>query len=330
MIITKTPYRISFFGGGTDYPTWFEKHPGAVLTSSINKYSYIYYRKLPPFLDHLSQVVSYNMERIKCNSTIEHPLVKALLEYLSIKDGVSIYHDGDLPARSGLGSSSVFTVGALQALAALNKEPLSKHELAQEAIHVERHIVKDEVGLQDQVEAAFGGINKIEFYKDHSFKVFPLNLSASRVLELQSNMMLFYTGVVRQASHIAAQKVAHFDEKQAVLQKMYEMVDTSIDILDTNKPIEDFGILLDETWRLKKSIADPISTALIDDLYSKALDAGALGGKILGAGGGGFFLLFVPPENQNKVLKALDNFLHIPFEFEFLGSKILWKDEKPL
>ena len=328
MVISRTPFRISFFGGGTDYPVWYRKNGGAVLVTAIDKYCYISARYLPPFFEHKHRIVYSKIENVKRISEIQHPSVRAILEFIKIKKGMEIHHDGDLPARTGLGSSSSFTVGLLNALYALKGEMISKYELAKEAIHTEQDILKENVGSQDQISVSYGGFNKINFYKDGDFKVEPVILKKGRILELQSHLMLIFTGLSRFASEIAAQQIKNTPHRTAELRAMHQMVGYSIDLLNSNNSIIGFGKLMHEGWRLKKSISSKISTVEVDDIYSHALKAGAVGGKLLGAGGGGFMLFFVPPQRRAKVREALKKLLEVKFSFEREGSQIIYYNIK--
>jgi D-glycero-alpha-D-manno-heptose-7-phosphate kinase len=324
MIITRTPFRISFFGGGTDYPTWFKEHGGAVLSTTIDKYCYISCRFLPPFFDHKHRIVYSKIENVREIADIEHPAVKAVLAWMRWERGLEIHHDGDLPARSGLGSSSSFTVGLIHALNALQGRYMSKEELANQAIYVEQEVIHEDVGSQDQISAAFGGFNRVEFRADGRFEVDPLILPKEREAELHRHLMLSFTGLSRFASDVAKSKIQNFAVRQAELKRMAAMVDEGIEILRRpSTPIEEFGRLLNESWRCKRSLSDKVSTADIDQIYEAALGAGAIGGKIMGAGGGGFLLLFVPPDAQPKVRARLAKLVHVPFQFESDGSRVV-------
>lgn len=328
MIISRTPYRVSFFGGGTDYHAWYEQNGGQVLTSTINHYCYISCRALPPFFDHKSKVVWSKVEQLLDNKDIEHPCVNGVLEYLKIEHGVEIHHQGDLPARSGLGSSSAFCVGLLNAVYAMLGKRVSKEQLAREAIHIERDLLKENVGIQDQIETAYGGLNKIAIQSSGDFTVEPIILLAERKKLLQQHCMLFFTGLSRTASDIAGDKIKAIPSKTVELNTIHQHVDEAISILTRESDdLSDFGRLLDETWRLKRSISSKISPDFIDDIYAKAKKAGALGGKLLGAGGGGFILFFVEPEKQAAVMNALEDLLIVPFEMENSGSQIIFYDE---
>lgn len=324
MIISRTPFRISFFGGGTDYPVWYRKNGGVVLATTINKYCYISCRYLPPFFEHKYRVVYSKIENVKTISEIEHPAARAVLAFMKCDRGVEIHHDGDLPARSGLGSSSAFTVGLLNALAALQGKHISKENVANQAIHIEQDIIKENVGSQDQISAAYGGFNRIEFKTDTAIDVRPVILPKERVQMLEKHLMLFFTGFSRFASDIAKSKIENLGQRDVELNKMKNMVEEALNILQgPENTFEDFGKLLDESWKYKRSLSNKVSTPAIDQIYAAAIKAGATGGKILGAGGGGFMLLFVKPELQDKVREDLKDLIYVPFNFENSGSRIV-------
>lgn len=326
MIISRTPFRISFFGGGTDYPAWYRQNGGAVLATTINKYCYLTCRYLPPFFEHRIRVVYSKIESCQTVDEIVHPSVREALRYLKIDRGMEIHHDGDLPGRSGMGSSSSFTVGLLLALYALQGRAIGKKQLATESIHLEQEVLKETVGSQDQVCAAYGGFNRIDFLPNGDFSVHPMTLSQDRLNELNSHLMLFYTGVKRTAATVASTYVTNMAEHAALLRKMHGFVDQSWEILNSGKNLTAFGDLLHQAWQAKRSLSDKVSNERVDTLYEDARSAGALGGKLLGAGGGGFLLLFVPPERQNKVRKHLNRLIHVPFEMEFSGSQVVFFD----
>jgi len=324
MIITRTPFRISFFGGGTDYPTWFRRHGGLVLATSIDKYCYITCRYLPQFFDHKYRIVYSRIENVRDISEIQHPAVKAVFGVLDCKDGLEIHHDGDLPARAGLGSSSSFTVGLINAVTALRGKYISKEELANQAIDVEQRVIQENVGSQDQISAAFGGLNRIEFRQDGSFDVAPMVLPAERLAVLQSHLMLCFTGLSRIASEVAKSKIENMDKREKELKTMQGMVDQAISVLQSRTAsIEEFGKLLHESWMYKRQLSDKVSTTEIDELYEAARKMGAIGGKLLGAGGGGFFLLFARPEHQKEIREKLSRLVHVPFRFENAGSRVV-------
>lgn len=323
MIITRTPFRISFFGGGTDYAAWYQEHGGVVLSTSIDKYCYISCRYLPPFFEHKFRVVYSKIENCKTIDQIEHPAVRAVLSYMQCDTGLEIHHDGDLPARSGLGSSSSFTVGLLNALSALNGNYIANSELASKAIHIERDIIRENVGSQDQIAAAHGGFNRIEFLCDGSFRVDPVILRRERLDEFQSHLMLFFTGFSRFASDIAKSKIENIKNRTTELLKMKESVHEAMRILQSDSPIEELGRLLDQNWKYKRSLSNMVSSPEIDQIYEAAIKAGAIGGKLLGAGGGGFMVFFVKPALQKNVREALSHLIHVPFRFENNGSRVV-------
>ena len=326
MIISRTPFRISFFGGGTDYPAWYRAHGGAVLATTINKYCYITCRYLPPFFEHRLRVVYSKIEDCQTIDDISHPAVRAVLRYLKMDRGVEIHHDGDLPARSGMGSSSSFTVGLLHALYALKGHMPNKKELANESIHIEQELLKENVGSQDQILTAFGGFNHITFLPNGEISVRPMTLTKERMSELNSHLMLFYTGISRTASSIAETYVNNVDGSKRQLRVLKDLVEESVSILNSSEDITAFGELLHEAWQAKRSLSSEVSNFHVDEVYHQALAAGAIGGKLLGAGGGGFMLFFVPPYNQRKVREKLNKLICVPFKFEFSGSQIIFFD----
>lgn len=325
MIITRTPFRISFFGGGTDYRVWIREHGGAVVSTTIDKYCYITCRDLPPFFEHKHRLVYSLVENVREVRDLQHPAARAVLSELGVETGLEIHHDGDLPARSGLGSSSAFTVGLLHALHGLRGRMASKRALAEEAIRIEQDVLAENVGAQDQVAVSFGGLNRIDFQPEGSFTVQPLVCPPGRVAELESRLMLFFTGVSRVASEIAAEQVGNVPLHQSELMRMRAQVDEAISLLvDPDAELDAFGELLREGWQLKKSLSNRVSTLGIDAVYTRAIMAGALGGKILGAGGGGFILFYVPPNRRAAVSRALSTLVHVPFRFEREGSQLIF------
>jgi D-glycero-alpha-D-manno-heptose-7-phosphate kinase len=324
MIITRTPFRISLFGGGTDYPDWYKEYKGAVLSTTINKYCYINCRYLPPFFPYKYLARYSNREETKTIDKIKHPAVRECLRYMGFDEGIEMVHAGDIPARSGIGSSSAFTVGFLNALYALKGKMVTKRQLAREAIHIEQNLIKESVGSQDQVATAFGGLNKIEFGGEQEFYVQPVTLSNGKLNLLQDHLMLFFTGFVRNASDIAVEQVGKIGEKKRELHLMKEMVDEAVNILNReSEEINDLGKLLHESWKLKRSLTELISTNEIDMIYEKARNMGAIGGKLIGAGGGGFILLFVEPQLQQKMKETFKNLLYVPFRFENIGTQVV-------
>ena len=327
MIITRTPFRVSFFGGGTDFPAWYRAYGGAVLSSTIDKYCYISARHLPPFFEHKSRIVWSKIENVKDTDEIFHPSVRETLKFLNVKDGVEIHHHGDLPARGGLGSSSAFTVGLLNALYALRGENVSKIKLAEDAIHVEQNLIKENVGSQDQTAAAFGGFNKIEFNKEGKITAEPIKMDSQKLDYFQKHLTLFFTGLARNSSEVAAEQVKNIPKKQRELELMKSMTNEAHSILTAKGDnLREFGKLLHQNWLLKRSLSSQISNPAIDDAYGAAIAGGALGGKILGAGGGGFLLFFAEPETQTKIKETLKNLLWVPFRFENAGSRVIFKE----
>ena len=325
MIISRTPLRISFFGGGTDYPAFYEEHGGAVLSTTINKYSYVICRRLPPFFDYNYRIRYTVREETKTIAEIKHPSVRECLNFMNFDYGIEIQHNADLPAMSGLGSSSAFTVGLLNVLFALKGQLTTKRQLALDAIHVEQERIRENVGSQDQTAAAFGGFNRIEFGGGRKIWVQPVTLEPGKIEFLQDHLMLFFTGFPRQASEIAGEQIKRTPDRTAELKTMMEMVDEAVAVLNSNRDgYDDFGRLLHESWKLKRSLTERITSDDIDEIYEAAMDAGALGGKLLGAGGGGFMLLFTRPEVQSRVKERLKKLLYVPFNFHDLGSHIVY------
>jgi D-glycero-alpha-D-manno-heptose-7-phosphate kinase len=324
MIITSTPLRISFFGGGTDYPVWYRKHGGSVLSTTIDKFCYITCRRLPPFFEYHSRISYSNVENVATNEAIQHPSVRACLQFLGIEEGVEIHHVADLPARTGLGTSSAFTVGLLLGLHALQNRMCDKRTLAAEAIHVEQNILMEAVGAQDQVSAAHGGFNRINFNVDGSLDVSPILVAPERLDELQRCLALYFTGFSRTASEIAQEQIERTPQRTQELNTMLQLVDEAEKIVTSpHYPLDMFGRLLHESWQIKRTLTRKISNASIDELYAAALSAGALGGKLLGAGGGGFMLFYVPPERRAALRARLKNLLCVPFHFSPRGSHVV-------
>ncbi|TRZ96042.1 kinase [bacterium] len=325
MIISRTPFRVSFFGGGTDYPAWYRENGGAVISTSINKYCYIICRFLPPFFDYKYRIRYDQREETKNLEEIRHPVVREGLKFFGIDRGIEMVHTGDLPARTGIGSSSSFSTGFLNTLYALKGKMVTKRQLALDAIHFEQNLLKENVGSQDQTIAAFGGFNKIEFGGIQEITVFPITLSQDKLDLLQDHLMLFFTGFSRVASEIAAEQISSIPKKKKELKTLMEITEKAFRVLnDSNDGFEDFGKLLNETWKIKQSLSSKITNSQIGEIYEAGMDAGALGGKLLGAGGGGFILFFVKPEVQPKIKEKLKKILHVPFRFENLGSQIIY------
>lgn len=324
MIISRTPFRISFFGGGTDYPAWYNENGGTVLSTTINKYCYITVRYLPPFFEYNYRIRYFQREEAKKISEIKHPSVREIFNFLKVKGGIDLVHHADLPAMSGLGSSSTFTVGLLHAIYSLKNQMVSKRQLALDAIRIEQDVNRENVGSQDQTAAAFGGLNRINFGGKNKIQVEPILLPARREELFYSHLLLFFTGFSRIASDISKEQIDLINKKRINLHDIQNSVEEGLSIICGNQPITNLGKLFDEQWKIKRSLTSKITNNEIDDIYLKATKAGALGGKILGAGGGGFMLLFAPPEKHNSVKKALSKLLHVPFKFDSLGSQIIY------
>jgi D-glycero-alpha-D-manno-heptose-7-phosphate kinase len=324
MVITSTPLRISFFGGGTDYPVWYREHGGAVLATTINKCCYITCRRLPPFFEYHSRISYSKVENVRGNDLIEHPSVRGCLQFLDIKDGVEIHHVADLPARAGLGTSSAFTVGLLLGLYALQNRMRDKHALAADAIHVEQALLHEAVGAQDQVSAAYGGFNRINFQTDGGIEVRRVLAENGRLAELERHLALYFTGFARTASEIAQEQVRLTPQRKQELGAMLQLVDEAEAIItNPHQSLDYFGRLLHESWQIKRSLTHKITNANIDEIYEAGLSAGALGGKLLGAGGGGFMLFFVPPERRQALRERLKKLLCVPLAFSNKGSHVV-------
>lgn len=323
MIITKTPFRMSFFGGGTDMESYFTRYGGSVLSTTFDKYCYVNVRHLPRFFDYSTELSYFKTERVTSINEIEHPAIRNAMKMLDM-DEIRLTYEADLPARSGLGTSSSFAVGMLNAFHALKGQYASKRQLADEAIYLERHLCNESGGWQDQIAASFGGFNRINFNAD-GYEVIPIIISPKRKKQLNNNLMMFFTGFTRFSSDI--QKANKLDEEKKInqLKQMVDLVDEAEAILtDKSRDLDDFGRLLNETWRLKRQTGNSVSNNNIDRLYEKGIQAGALGGKLLGAGGGGFLVFYVQPEKQESVKEAMKDLLYIPFEFEDGGTQVIY------
>lgn len=326
MITTRTPFRMSFLGGGTDFPAYFNEYGGCVLSATFNKYSYVTVRKLPALFDYRNQFTYSKIERFNSPDELSHPLVREVLKYMDI-DRIQIAYDADLPARSGIGSSSSFAVGLLNELHLLKDEKLSKMELAKEAIYLERVLCKEAGGVQDQLAVAFGGLNKITFDAD-GYKILPIEISHKKKREFNDNLMLVFTGFSHFSGEVSQTQQNNIPHKLSELHEIKSLVAEGEKILVSGNDLDDFGRLLDYTWQLKRTLSDKITTREIDDIYDSALRAGATGGKILGAGSGGFMLLYVPREKRENVAKLFDPSRIIPFEFEDDGTKLIYSGGK--
>jgi len=326
MIISKTPIRISFFGGGTDYPDYFKKFGGAALSSSIDKYIYVTVKKMEGISEFKYKINYSKLEACNEIEEIKHPVVRACLNFLNINDSIEIHVISDLPARSGTGSSSSFTVGLLNALYGLNGQMISKERLANEAIYIEQVVLGERVGVQDQLAAAYGSLNYFELRQDSSFVVNKLIIDFERKKELENNLLMFYTGVSRYAHEILEEQISNTQKDKITvdLDKIKRMADEGVEILTGDKSLDAFGLLLDEAWNTKKALSTAITTNFLDDIYFRAKSSGALGGKLLGAGGGGFFIFYVNKDYQPIVRKSLSDLIEVNFNFENDGTKIIF------
>lgn len=324
MIIIRTPYRISFFGGGTDYPEWYRSHGGRVLSTSINKCSFLVLRQLPEIFDYKYRIRYFEREETKTVDEIQIPVIREAIKYMGYTDGLDITHHGDLPNRTGIGSSSSFTVSLIHGLATLKNKQITKRDIALKAIHLEQNVLSEAVGSQDQVAAAFGGFNRIEFGGPTEFSCYPLHLSKHTLKELESWVQLFFTEKLRNSADIADKKINNIKAAKVDLTTMSQLVDEAESLLFGNS-IYEFAYLLNEQWSIKKSMEKTITNTEIDDIYSAGIKAGAVGGKLLGAGGGGFILFLTPPENHAKVAEAL-KLKQVPLNFDHLGSQLIYHD----
>lgn len=321
MIITQTPFRMSFFGGGTDFPGFYREHGGAVLSTTFDKYCYVNVRHLPRFFDYTTELSYAKTERVTDVESIEHPAIREAMKMLDMHE-IRLTYEADLPARSGLGTSSSFAVGMLNAFYALKGKYADKRKLADDAIYLERVLCKERGGIQDQIAASFGGFNKISFNAD-GYTVSPVIISPERKLRLNDNLMLFFTGFSRFSSDIQVEAEKSLKSKEAQLLEMLQLVDEAEQVLTSKTDLTEFGKLLDYTWKLKRGITSKVSTDSIDAIYDKAIKAGATGGKLLGAGGGGFLLFYVEADKQKNVHEALEDLLYVPFEFETAGTQVI-------
>lgn len=322
MIITQTPFRMSFFGGGTDTEEFFKENNGAVISTTFDKYCYVNVRHLPRFFDWKNELTYSKIERVSETEEIVHPAIRNAMKMLDMKE-IRLTYEADLPAKSGLGTSSSFAVGMLNAFYALKGQYADKKRLADEAIYLERVLCNEVGGWQDQIAAAYGGLNKISFAAN-GYDVTPIVMNSDRKNQLNDNLMMFFTGFTRFSSEVQKANKLNAKSKKAQLIEMYNLVGEAEKILtNKNVDLEEFGKLLDTTWRLKRQTGSAVSTEGIDLLYEKAIRAGATGGKLLGAGGGGFLLFYVSKDKQQSVMDAMSNLIYIPFEFENNGTKII-------
>jgi len=329
MIISRTPFRISFFGGGTDFPVWYNENGGSVLSTTIDKYCYITCRYLPPYFDHKYRIRYTEKEETQYAHEINHPSVRECLRFINIDKGIEMIHSGDIPSMSGMGSSSSFTVGFLNVLYAMKGHTTTKQKLTSDALHVEQNLIKENVGSQDQVAASYGGFNRINFRENEDPIVEPVKVRRKKISELESSILLAFTGFSRYSSDIASEHIKQVRNNHLELKLMKEMVDESLNILNDSERLSyDFGKLLHESWLIKKSLTNKITNSDIDDIYSSARRAGAIGGKLCGAGAGGFMMFVVPPELQSKVKEALKKLIFITFKFEDIGSHIIFSSNE--
>lgn len=323
MIITRTPFRMSFFGGGTDMKDFFMEHGGAVISTTFDKYCYVIVRHLPRFFDYSTELSYSKIERVTDIDAIEHPAVRNAMKMLDMHE-LRLTYEADLPARSGLGTSSSFAVGMLNAFYALKGKYADKKKLADDAIYLERILCNESGGWQDQIAASYGGFNRINFNKDGTYDVYPLIIHPDRKKQLDDNLMMFFTGFTRFSSDMQKANAKGYHDKTKQLLEMLDLVDEAQKILTDKKAnLDDFGRLLDHTWKLKRQTGGAITTNSIDELYQRGIDAGALGGKLLGAGGGGFLVFYVQPEKKQAVKEAMKDLLYVPFNFEDGGTRVI-------
>jgi len=328
MIISKTPYRLSLFGGGADYPSWFTSNETKLVSAAMANYCYISVKELPPYFDYVNRVIYSKIESVRAFDEIEHPSVRACLQYLQVPNGISISHDGDLPARSGIGSSSSFTVGLINALQVyLNRYQLSQFDLAMEAINIEQNVIGESVGVQDQIMAAYGGIKVIEL-SGANMKVRDLRMRDSYTEDLESHIMLGFSGISRLSEVQAKKQVDSIKEGKSnrVLLEMQELTRFAIEAFETHSSFSEIGLFLQQHWELKRTLTDSVSSDHINSIYTDAIKAGAYGGKLMGAGGGGFFMFLAPPDAHQRIKEALKQInVWIPFKFDYEGSKIIMR-----
>ena len=327
MIITRTPYRLSFFGGGTDYNAWFEENGATILAAAVARYCYISVRRLPPFFEHKTRVVYSHIESVQDHSSIQHPAVRGCLQYLNCQEGLEIHHDGDMPARSGIGSSSSFTVGLLHALHGLQSRMMDKRELAEQAIYVEQKLLGESVGLQDQIMAAYGGFQIIELGPGPIWQTQEIVTSQDYLKTLQSHVLMGFSGISRTADQHAKAKIDNIRKGKTTseLREIQAIAVEAVQLVKHKSSVRELGRLLDESWQLKRRLAAGLSSDWMDDLYRSAIGAGAYGGKLMGAGGGGFFFFLVPPERHQAVKDAVPQVkVWVPFEIDFSGSRVIF------
>lgn len=324
MVITKTPLRISFLGGGTDYPVWYNQNGGEVISATINKYCYIQLRSLPQLFEHKHRIIYSKIESVNSLDEIQHPCVRNVFKYYNIKNGLELHHDSDLPAKAGLGASSSFTVGLLKALYAHQGKLIDKMELVKKAIHIEQKVIKENVGSQDQVAAGFGGLNNIEFFGDSRIEVRPITISSDRMKEFENSLCIFFTGIFRYADEIASEQIMQTPKLEDELNMMRSFVKEGISILYSDNQLEQFGKLLHKSWTYKRKLTEKITNSTIDEIYNTGIKAGATGGKLLGAGGGGFMLFFIEPGRRESFIEKMKPLIHVPFRTTSRGSDVIY------
>ena len=322
-ILIKSPYRISFFGGGADFPEFFNNHPSSILSTTINKYCRISCRKLPPFFQHKHRFVYSKIELVSQLDDIEHPSIRAVLQHLEVSSGLEIQHFGDLPARSGIGSSSAFTSALLKGVLELYKKEISREELAKLTIYIERELIREAVGMQDQIAVTHGGLNEINFKSQNDFSVRKINIDEKKLNEFQSSLMLFFTGIQRYSDEITLDHISNLEKNNSNLMDISEIAKKGIQSLESDDEIKILGDLLNETWKIKRGLTAKLTNPIIDEIYDAAMAEGAFGGKLLGSGGGGFLLFIVPPEKRIKIQSRLSNLVHVPFTFESSGTSLM-------
>jgi D-glycero-alpha-D-manno-heptose-7-phosphate kinase len=329
MIITRTPFRVSFFGGGTDYRPWFSQHGGLVVGTTIQRYCHIFCRRLPPFFEYKTRIVYSKIELVRKVSEILHPSIRGCLTHLKIDDGLEIHHDGDLPARAGLGSSSAFSVGFLLSLHALRHKMPTKRELANEAIEVEQNLLKENVGIQDQIWAAHGGFNAIQITRDGHYEIIPILLPPNYIDNLEQHVLLGFTGLTHLASELAGVQMKKIESGKSQMREIHSIAQTALDQFRANADISKIGELLDQSWRVKRSLADGITSSDIDAAYNAARKAGAYGGKVLGAGGGGFIMFMAPPDRHERIKEALRHIkVWVPYRIDRTGAQVIFHTDE--
>lgn len=329
MVITRTPFRVSFFGGGTDYPDWFQKHGGLIVGTTFQRYCYISCRNLPPFFNHKTRIVYSQTEEVNHPDEIRHPAIRGCLKALNISDGLEIHHDGDLPARSGLGSSSSFTVGFLLSLEAMRHRMPTKRNLADMAIKVEQELLKEHVGIQDQILASFGGFQMIHILPTGEYEVRPMILPPAYLRSFEDHILLGFTGLTRNSTQVAGRHIEAIRNGTTAMSEIHSLARQGIDAISGQQDFSEIGRLLQDGWHIKRGNADGVSNSDIDDIFNVAMKAGAYGGKLLGAGGGGFIMFLAPPKLHEKIKAALPKIrVWVPFKFDVTGSQVIFHTDE--